>query len=1117
MDPIDGLDSDGFGDDVPNLPPPPPPPPGEEPPEQPPQQQPSSSSQPAADAATDAAAAVELLSMLRGLPAVYDAAPVLWPPRALRQQVGSQLAALLQRAAATAAAPKHDTTAELAQLLCKHGPQLLLRPPPEVDDPDGSTWGQAGRGAKVTTTIRARLQLARQGSWLELARRLRDDYEASLRRRRDDARQRPPGAQQAEPELSRAEAQAAATRARTGSTKGAAGILTRGPAVPPGEGTDEAVRALFQTEERTANDEQELRGLLAKAMATPARKKLAVTLKLVGGQAAAIRPAAGPGGSGWRNSYIQAVYAAPAGPQALQQWAGAWASGQVARWVAELWTPAIARPFFKNADCRAVRPVLCCEALLKFAMGVCVRGSGKQTAAGVGDFQFGAGREGGAHAEIAQVRAAARAFPGRAFISLDVKNAFGAVEWARALRAVLRRAPQLAAPLAACWQPGCVLVYTQLPQEAEVNGWHCFAIYGSLVQGNCEAHIVFCLVMADVHADLFGDPAPDWLLQAAKVWIYVDDWILQVATQHAALLFEHVRRAFATAKLPLQLAKCSYCVLEEHSPNADHEPEATPGCATVLRQGRQRIPDLDEHISCSQEITLLGTEACRDQEVPLLHDPSDAVPRQTLDRLRAARHLAERTLEMVSLAPPAGAKQAAFNVARCIVAHALDYDAGVLPSSSLLPHAEVLDRAVLDVVCATLDCRADELPQPARSQLQLPASLGGVHLVLPSHVVPLARAARIMEGGPKLRTAVAAWAAEATEEGEDERPAGRRPVPSSLDGADELEADGTMMLLRERGIHGIGGTGEAAQQSVSDPWRPPAPPRHLLSKLLRAAAASAFRTLFTASSDEDRVRLSSASGPTAGSSMVAPLSYHGVHYSDRQWTAALRLRLGMSMPGAPSPCRNEDMAGDRCNEPLDDDHVFECPRGPLRTQKHDELADAYADILDEAGGIARREAFIQELSSKREAWLDVWAMGIPELPDLLLDVTVRHPRASRYFQEALRKPGAAAAHAEREKTEKYPAVPGAAVWPLVHETWGRLGDRAEELLAIAAAASARRAMRRGRVPGNELRRWRARLDGILQRGAADQLHGAKHGLPGKRPCRRRPLDLSQLEASCRCG
>ena len=81
------------------------------------------------------------------------------------------------------------------------------------------------------------------------------------------------------------------------------------------------------------------------------------------------------------------------------------------------------------------------------------------------------------------------------------------------------------------------------------------------------------------------------------------------------------------------------------------------------------------------------------------------VPEQTRQRLDRAIRLADAALELMRLAPPAGAKQAAFALCRGIVAHALDYDAGVLPSSALLPHARILDNGVVSVVAASIDLR----------------------------------------------------------------------------------------------------------------------------------------------------------------------------------------------------------------------------------------------------------------------------------------------------------------------------------------------------------------------------------------------------------------------------
>ena len=148
----------------------------------------------------------------------------------------------------------------------------------------------------------------------------------------------------------------------------------------------------------------------------------------------------------------------------------------------------------------------------------------------------------------------------------------------------------------------------------------------------------------------------------------------------------------------------------------------------------------------------------------------------------------------------------------------------------------------------------------------------------------------------------------------------------------------------------------------------------------------------------------------------------------------------------------------------------------------------------------------------KEAWLDVWGYGVAELPDLLLDVTVRHPRAGWYRDAAASTPSAAASAGEREKYDRYPASAGRAVWPVAHETWGRLGPEAERLLVALAAAARRQAHRRGRPAGRELDRWRQHLDGILQPAVELQLIAAVHGLPGRRPVRTRPLDLAALEA-----
>ncbi len=98
---------------------------------------------------------------------------------------------------------------------------------------------------------------------------------------------------------------------------------------------------------------------------------------------------------------------------------------------------------------------------------------------------------------------------------------------------------------------------------------------------------------------------------------------------------------------------------------------------------------------------------------------------------------------------------------------------------------------------------------------------------------------------------------------------------------------------------------------------------------------------------------------------------------------------------------NATVDGELCGAHLDadGDHAVECGTGPLRTFRHDDLADIYAEILEEVGALARREVFVPEFSGNAEAWLDVWAYGIHELPDVLLDITVRHIASPSCRQE----------------------------------------------------------------------------------------------------------------------
>jgi hypothetical protein len=130
------------------------------------------------------------------------------------------------------------------------------------------------------------------------------------------------------------------------------------------------------------------------------------------------------------------------GTDALTQWAAAWSRADPHPENAYLWTTSMARPFFKGQTTR-IRPVICAEHLYKFAAGVTLRSARAELTRATGPCQYGFGRPGGAPLEASEIKAAMSANPTWPTVSLDVKNAFGAVTWTSALQVAEEECPQL--------------------------------------------------------------------------------------------------------------------------------------------------------------------------------------------------------------------------------------------------------------------------------------------------------------------------------------------------------------------------------------------------------------------------------------------------------------------------------------------------------------------------------------------------------------------------------------------------------------------------------------------------------------------------------------------------
>ena len=1046
------------------------------------------------------AATLTFLDKLRRLPTAWPRPAMLWVPRPCRQQVGALLRTAVGHAVDCATAAEGDLAAEQNHLFARALPQLLLRPPAamtfaQVQEAEAVPCanGMAGRA------VRARLDMIKAGQWHELIDECLADLADEIAHPQPQRRYEAATTMVPDGALTASAAQAATVRARTGALRSAASLLAGAPPVPPGPGTDEKLKELLPHQPLGRDAGSRLTKALEAAMAVPRRRRLRVTPRMVGKQVARLRAAAGPGPSGWRNTHIQCMHATPEGPATLAAWTAVWAQGDISPWLAALWTPSLARPFWKNDSQEGVRPILCGEPLLKFAMAVCVHAVQPGIAAAVGPRQFGAGASAGAEREIAEVRAAAEAFLGLAMLSLDMKNAFGSVAWSDVLEAVVAAVPELAPAIAAQWATRMTRVYSR---NETGTGWHYFNATGGLSQGVTEAQPAFCLVLAVVISRVMQDPAlPEGIRAQMRTWAYVDDWLLQVPVTALGQVWDAVVRHAATFNLQVQPVKsvvhlpcCAGRPVEEHP----DEVRAFAGKVQVQPEG----------------FTLLGTEAAGELAIPL---KATRVVEATLKRQAKAELLGRRLLELIDLAPLGGARQVAWHLARSILAHALSYDARILPSRLVRPSAAVVELCVCAVVDRVLGDPVASLSNTAKEQLSLPVRNAGLQMDMPLVHLPLARASALMEVGPVVRQAVASWPGCTAEDA------------TRLDGVDEALRDGLWNDLAAIGINSLGGDGRPTQAirdaEPEQQLRPPVPARHLLSAMIRIRADVALQRMLEAAPPDICRRLRSAGGPTAGQSFIAPLGTPGIAFTDQEWHVSLRWRLGavpVRVQAGAAPvqfCANWNQAkGKVCGEQLDGEgnHAVCCPCGPLTNLCHNAIADRYGDICAEAGAVVRREAFIPELTTpEQEAWMDILLLGHSELGGILGDVTVRHPNAQRgpaYLHAAATTPGATAAHAEAEKANRYPPVGDVVVRGLAHETWGRLGALAEDLLATAAAAATRDDHRRGRVPLHRLRRWRAQLDADLQRAVAAQHLSAVCGIPGRPHGRTLPVDLPCLQA-----
>ena len=1008
-----------------------------------------------------ATAMQEVLAALRSIPEVAAKAPPLWVPRSCAHRAGCVLRELLDDAVRHAEAPTGHERAELAHLLLRAAGTILFRAPPGLADKEHE-GGLNGEGssfsASYAAAVQRRLQLAQHHEWLVLLRELQGEPHPSAPARHE-GRVAEPTVEWDTRTLTRA-----AVLSRAGSTRAAAATLVDQPPVPPTPRVVEQLRGQFRTQELSDDELRRRHGILRRIGVASLRSVQPVTPKKAAAKADQLKAAAGPGPSGFRNGYIQLVRRVQGGPESLARWCNMWSCGRIVPDLADYWTPAVLRPFWKPAPAKEeARPVACAEALLKYAVGAQVELQGRRLKEALGPRQFGAGNAAGASAQIAQVRAHAKAQPGRALLQLDLRNAFGSVDRTDALEITLAKVPGLAPLLAAQWgdRP------QRLWAEAEPGNWVVILVYGGLLQGGQDGQPIFCLVLSAA-VDAFLQALPDHVREQTTMFLFVDDVTCQTLVPYV----RQVVSGFASACHPHNLALAA-------EKSTGHVPAwvVEPPTAAARKEVEDVVPITDAGL------VLLGGLCNGMFAAPLEPDrPLDVGPAEL--RTRRAERLGAAVAAMAEASLPCGGKQPAWLLTQRAVSHALDYDARICPVADLLPLAQRVDQAVERAVEACVGVPSGNWPDGFREQLALPTDLGGYQIQKTSDMLPAARVAEFIEGGPQLRAALA----------------GVLPAGVAQADVDETPtALAAQALLKEHGVC-IGRCGQPGTTECRDALTPESPAKHLLSAYLRAMARERHAALLERLLPEGRARIRSAGGPNAGKCMLAAPTTATLAFNDIEWAEGLRWRGGFPQNTPGQRCANVSSSEEPCGEVLDSGgiHAATCPRGPCVNARHRGVVAEVGALARATGATTRCEVPIAELEDEagEQAILDLVVWGGGELQNSVLDITVRHPVASRYMEAGAAKlDGACAAKAEEEKAEAYPPRGGVAVTAFAAETYGRLGLQAEQFIRMASAAAARCAHERGH-PAARLSRWRAAIDAAIMRGVVRGLRAAREGLGG---------------------
>src|SRR3546814_595026 len=231
---------------------------------------------------------------------------------------------------------------------------------------------------------------------------------------------------------------------------------------------------------------------------------------------------------------------------------------------------------------------------------------------------------------------------------------------------------------------------------------------------------------------------------------------------------------------------------------------------------------------------------------------------------------------------------------------------------------------------------------------------------------------------------------------------------------------------------------------------------------------------------KDKARLDSVSGKEAAAWVTALPKHYSSKVEPRTFRTMVSYRLRLPLPGithAQCTCRSNGKNHGHI-DPEGYHLTAGCKLGGHQIATHDFIVLTYAQMLRQAGFMTQREvrySFHDDTNKRPDLIVENYITG-----RTCFDVSVIHPHSILRGRANL-KPGDAARTRGQAKIDKYRALAadaGMQFFPVVHESYGRLGAAAEKLLRICAdriAASKR-------IPkASVLFYWRSRLSILLQK------------------------------------